>query len=108
MEKDGFVIEEDEFVIHLDVAGRTYPVKIKKGNEQEEFVIRQAVKRIQQHVIQFRQFYVKSVDDRDLLAMAAIQLAIDMVSLEEQIDTKPFTQKIQQLTKMLENYLPDK
>ena len=101
-------MENDEFVINLDVAGRTYPVTIKRGDEQEEYLMRKAAKRVQQNVIQYKQHFAKSEEDRDLLAMIAIQLAVDVISLEEKNDTKPFTHKIQQLTKTLENYLIDK
>jgi cell division protein ZapA len=56
----------------------------------------------------FKQHFAKTVENRDLLAMVAIQLAIDVISLEEINDTKPFTQKIQQLTEKLDNYLENK
>ena len=85
-----------------------YPVMIKRGDDQEEFLIRKATKRVQHHVIQYKQHFAKSVEDRDLLAMVAIQLAMEVVNLEERNDTKPFTHKIQQLTKTLEGYLTDK
>ena len=101
-------MKNDEFVINLEIAGRTYPVTIKRGDEQEEFLIRRATKRVQQNVIQYRQHFDKSSDDRDILAMIAIQLATEVVLLEEKNDTKPFTRKIQQLTETLENYLHDK
>ena len=107
-------MENDEFVINLDVAGRTYPVTIKRGDEQEEYLMRKAAKRVQQNVIQYKQHFAKSEEDRDLLAMIAIQLAIEVVDLEEQVialeaknDTKPFTHTIHQLTKTLEHYLID-
>ena len=101
-------MNNDEFVINLEVAGRTYPVKIKRGDEQEEFLIRKAAKRVQQNVTQYKQHFAKSEEERNLLAMVAIQLAVDVITLEDKNDTKPFTLKIQQLTEMLDNYLKDK
>jgi len=101
-------MKNDEFEIKLDVSGRQYPVMIKRGDEQQEFLIRKAAKRVQQHVIQHRQRYAKMVEDRDLLAMVAIQLALEVIILENKNDTKPFTQKIQQLTETLEDYLQNK
>ena len=100
-------MKNDEFVINLEVAGRTYPATIKRGNEQEEFLMRKAAKRVQQNVIQYKQYFAKSVEDRDLLAMIAIQLALEVVSLEDRNDTKPFTRKIQKLTETLDDYLKD-
>jgi len=101
-------VRNDEFVINVEIADRAYPVKIKRGDEQEEFLIRNAAKRVQQNVLQFKQFFAKSVENRDLLAMVAIQLAVEVINLEGRNDTKPFTDKIQQLTQTLENYLKDK
>ena len=101
-------MKNDEFEIKLDVAGRQYPVMIKRGDEQQEFLVRKAAKRVQQHVIQHRQHYAKTVEERDLLAMIAIQLALEVIILENKNDTKPFTQKIQQLTETLEDCLQNK
>lgn len=101
-------MRNDEFVINLEIAGRTYPVTIKRGDEQEEFLMRKAAKRVQQNVIQYKQHFAKSLEERDLLAMIAIQLAMEVVLLEERNDTQPFTHKIQQLTETLEDYLKDK
>ena len=107
-------MENDEFVIKLEVAGRIYPVILKRGEAQEESLIRKGTKRVQQNVIQYRQHFAKSEEDRDLLAMIAIQLAMEVVDLEEKVvaleeknDTKPFTYKIHQLTKTLDHYLTD-
>jgi cell division protein ZapA len=101
-------VENDEFVINLDVADRAYPVILKRGEEQEESLMRKGTKRVQQYVIQYRQHFAKIEQDRDLLAMIAVQLAMEVVSLEDRNDTIPYTLKIQQLTKTMEDYLTDK
>jgi cell division protein ZapA len=98
-------VKSDEFEIKVKVAGRLYPVWVKRGDEREEYLIRRAAKLIQQIELEYRQYFVKSLDDRDILAMAAIAIARDLVILEEKNDTKPFIHKIQQLTDTLEDYL---
>ena len=98
-------VKNDEFEIKVKVAGRLYPVCLKRGDERQEYLIRQAATRIQQLELGYRQHFVKSLDDRDILAMAAIEIARNLVILEEKNDTKPFTHKIQQLTATLEDYL---
>jgi cell division protein ZapA len=98
-------VKRDEFEIKVNVAGRPYPVWLKRGDERQEYLIRKAAKRIEQLELEYRQHFVKSLDDRDILAMTTIEIARDLVILEEQNDTKPITQKIQQLTAMLEGYL---
>ena len=45
------------------------------------------------------------LDMKDLLAMAAFDLALQNVVLKERNDTSPFTDKIQELTTELEGYL---
>ena len=98
-------MKSDEFEIKVKVAGRLYPIWIKRGDERQEYLIRKAAKRIEQFEFAYREYFTKSLDDRDVLAMAAIEIARDLVILEEKNDTKPFTHKIQQLTNTLEDYL---
>jgi cell division protein ZapA len=98
-------VKNDEFEIKVKVAGRLYPVWLKRGDERQEYLIRKAAKKIQQLELEYRQYFVKSLDDRDILAMTAIEIARDLVVLEEKNDTQPFTHKIQQLTNTLEDYL---
>ena len=98
-------MKSDEFEIKVKVAGRLYPVWLKRIDHRQEYLIRKAAKRIQQLELEYRQEFVKSLDDRDILAMVAIEVARDLVILEEQNDTRPFTHKIKQLTEMLEGYL---
>ena len=98
-------MKSDEFEIKVKVAGKLYPVWLKRGDERQEYLIRKAAKRIEQLEIEYRQGFVKSLDDKDILAMSAIEIARDLVVLEEKNDTKPFTHKIQQLTNTLEDFL---
>jgi cell division protein ZapA len=98
-------VKSDEFEIKVTVGGRLYPVWLKRGDERQEYLIRKAAKLIQQLELEYRQHFVKSLDDRDILAMATIEIARDLIVLEERNDTKPFTHKIQQLTSTLEGYL---
>ncbi|MDR2233355.1 MAG: cell division protein ZapA [Tannerella sp.] len=95
----------DDFVINVEIAGRPYPIRLDRGDSREESLFRQAAKRVQQNVLQYRQYFAKSVEERDLLAMIAIQLAYEATVLEEKNDTKPFIQKVQKLTGIMEEYL---
>jgi len=100
-------VENDEYVINLKIADKMYSMKIKRGDEQE-YWIRKAAKRVDQYVNEYRAHFAKSVENRDLLAMIAVQLANHADHWEERNDTEPFTRKIQQLTEMLDDYLTDK
>lgn len=98
-------MENNKFIINLEVAGRTYPVTIERGDEEREYYARQASKRVQEIILLYRQYFDKSIQERDLLAMVSIQLAMELIQMEDKNDTKPFTEKIQQLTNELEAYL---
>ena len=50
----------DEFIIHLEIAGKQYPVKIRRGDERTEQRAREAAKRVQQMYLQ-RKRYVYEV-----------------------------------------------
>ena len=101
-------VKGDEFIIHLEIAGKQYPVKIRRGDERTEQRAREAAKRVQQMYLQRKAYFSKSLDDKDLLAMVAVQLAMDMIPLEEKNDTQPFVEKIQQWTERLEHYLKER
>ncbi len=99
-------MDEDKFLIHLKIAEKEYGLWINRKDEQ---LARDAAKQIRNKMIQYRQAFSKSdVDVKDLLAMVALQLSMDNLTLEDKNDTAPFTEKIKQLTVELETYLKDK
>jgi cell division protein ZapA len=98
-------VENDVFAIHVEVADRSYRILIERGDELREQLARDAAKRVQKNFHQYRQSFVKSMEDRDLLAMTAIQLAMEVIQSEKRNDTEPFTRKIRQLTSDIESYL---
>ena len=95
---------DDKFLIHVEIAGKSYGVRI---NRSEEEVARQGVKQIRDKISQYRKEYPEA-DEKDLLAMVTFQLSIENLQLEDRNDTKPFTDKIQELTSDLEDYLRTK
>ena len=95
---------DDKLLIHVEIAGKSYGIRIDRSEEQEA---RKAVKQIRMKMDQYRKKY-SEVDVKDLLAMVAFQLSVENVKLEEKNDTSPFTEKIQELTDELESYLKDK
>lgn len=96
---------DDKFLIHVEIADKTYGLWIKRKDEQ---IIRDAAKHLRVKVNQYRQKFAKSDPDiKELLAMVSLEMAVKRLQLEEKNDTAPFTDKIQQLTKELEVYLED-
>ena len=95
---------DDKFLIHVEIAGKSYGIRINRSEEQ---VAREAVRQIRMKMDQYRKKY-SEVDVKDLLAMVAFQLSMSNLQLEDKNDTSPITDKIQELTGELEKYLKDK
>lgn len=97
---------DDKFLIHLEIAEKSYGLWIDREDEQ---LARDAAKQIRQKINQYRLKFAKSnLDVKDLLAMVAFQLSMNNLQLEEKNDTTPFTDKIQEITTVLEMYLKEK
>jgi cell division protein ZapA len=96
---------KDEFDITLEVAGKPYRIPVSRGDEQMEFLYREAAKRVQTCMVQYRQRFSISLEDAAVLSMVAIHLARDVVQLEGKNDAEPYAHKIQQLTDKLDEYL---
>ena len=95
---------DDKFLIHVEIAGQSYGIRINRSEEQ---VAREAVRQIRKKMDQYRKKY-SDVDVKDLLAMVTFQLSVENLKLEDKNDTSPFTEKIQELTDELESFLKDK
>ncbi|WP_165156612.1 cell division protein ZapA [Parabacteroides sp. ZJ-118] len=95
---------DEEFLINIDIAGKKYPLLINRAREE---LYRKAAKSLQSKVFAYSENYNKNgeLDTKDLLAMAAFDLALQNVELRERNETSPFTDKIQELTTELEGYL---
>jgi len=96
---------DEKFLLTLEVAGRKYPLKIKKSEEQS---FREAAKRINTKINQYRVAYGGANPDittQDYMAMTAIQALAENFSLGERNDTKPYEYKINSLINELDNYL---
>lgn len=92
---------DDKFLIHVEIAGRGYGLRINRSEEQ---IAREAVKQIREKMSQYRKVYPEA-EEKDLLAMVAFQLSIENLKFEDRNDIDPFTEKVEELTNELENYL---
>ena len=96
---------DDRFLINLEIAGKYYPLTIKR---EEEELIRAAAKQLNWKIIQDRQHFSESVSITDLLAMVAVHLSYNNLQLEREKDTYPILEKMQQLTAEVEHYLEER
>ena len=95
---------DEKFLLTLEVAGRRYPLKIKKSDEQ---AYRTAAKQINIKVNQYRVAYGANPEltTQDFMAMTAIQALAENFTLGDKNNTKPFEDKIDSLISELDNYL---
>ena len=96
---------EDTFSINLTIADKRYPLRIKRSEEE---LVRSAAKLVNDWLSQYRnRFKVDEagLDLRDLLAMAACQIAIRALRAEQSEDGKVYASTIEQLDKELEDFL---
>ncbi|MDR1981876.1 MAG: cell division protein ZapA [Tannerellaceae bacterium] len=99
-------MDDHKFLIHVEIAGKEYGLWINRNDEHEEQLVREAARQIKNKLIQYRQHFSNSkIDVKDMLAMVTLQLSRENLQLEEQNDTSPFTEKLQQLISELEHYL---
>ena len=64
---------DEEFLINIVIAGKKYPLTIKR---HEEELARAAADQINSKILQYRQHFAVEVDTKDLLAMVAFQLSM--------------------------------
>lgn len=87
--------------IQLRVADILLPLTVKR--DEEEFY-REAAKRIDILLNTYRGNFPEQ-SRVEYLIMVALHLSVACVKLERKNDTLPFTTKIEELTRMLEDYL---
>lgn len=92
---------DEKFNIHLNVAGKYYPLTILRKDEAK---FRRAAKLISDKVLQYRKSYSEG-EERDYLAMAAVDLVSGLVELENKKDINPIIEEIRDINLHLENFL---
>lgn len=96
---------DETFTINLYIADKHYPLKIKRSEEE---LVRKAAKLINDRIDLFRNRFnmeESGLELKDLLAMAACQIAIDAVRASESADDGAFSKSVTQLNKELEEFL---
>ena len=96
---------DDKFLITIKITERhVFQLRIKRAEEE---IMRKAASEIERKIRQYRQRFSAEakLDTDDLLAMVAFQLSLTNLQLENLHDTGPITDKVQQLTNELEDYL---
>jgi cell division protein ZapA len=90
---------DDEIRINLVIAGCTYPLTI---NREEEEGIREAAKRVNLKLNMYRNKF-PTLPLEKIITMVAYDFSLRNIQQEKRHDTKPYTEKIEELTKVLED-----
>lgn len=94
---------KDEFLIKVNVAGRLYPLNIKRNREE---IIRKAAKSINEKVLQYQQKY-KDKDIQDFLAMASLQFVVKVIEAEAKTDVSPVLKELETMEQELNEFLKE-
>ena len=86
----------------LQIGGIGVPVVFHRKDEE---IARKAAAQVTEKVNQLMQAYRVESNER-LLAMSACLFALEKLKLEQRNDTQPYEEKIEELTRLVERYLP--
>lgn len=82
------------------MADGIYPAWIKP---EEEEIVRAAAKQVNDILNEYKERW-PNVEKEKLLVMVAYKFSLDSLQLKQQNDTAPYTQRIKELTDVLEEY----
>ena len=90
----------DKIKINLQMAGAAYPLTI---NREDEEIVREAAKQVNIRINAYREHY-QNVSLERIIAMVAYQFALENLKMKNRNDTRPYADKIEELTEVLETY----
>lgn len=91
---------DDKWKINLSMADATYPVWIKPEDEE---IVRKAAQQINDMLMEYREKWPNVKKER-IITMVAYRFSLESLLEKQRNDTTPYTEKITELTKTLEEY----
>ena len=91
----------DPLKIKVNIANRSYPLTIQRDEEEQ---VRKAVSLIRQAIERFEEKYAVS-DKQDALAMTALQMANQMISLKNTSQNDPDSSAISERLRAVQTQL---
>ncbi len=92
---------QDTITITVLIAGRPYPLKINKGDEN---AIRKIVKEVNEKLNRFQLTYTKK-DKQDCLSMALLTYAVELHKSKKATNHQELSSKIHQIDELLDHLL---
>lgn len=94
----------EKIKINLQIANLTYPLTITLNEEE---IVREAAKQVNIKLNAYRSHY-PTLNLEKIIAMVAYDFSLEVLKQKERNDTEPYTKKIEELTKLLEEYFKNK
>ena len=93
----------DQIKINLQMAGFTYPATIDRKDEE---IVREAAKQVN---IRFNRNQLEhpEMSPEKVMAITAFELSLQMQDQKERNDTEPYTNKIKELTEVLDAHFKE-
>ena len=93
-----------ELRINIKIDGRNYPLTINREDEER---YRKAAKTVNEMILQFRELFQEQ-EPRDILAMAAFQIALSNTELHDRKDNSKFVDELKNLNDDISDFLKEK
>ena len=97
-------MDDNKMKINLLIDCQRYPLNIRREDEQ---LYRDAAKLIDKTLNKYRSMW-PDLSASNHWAMAALEIAFNLTTNENRNDTKPYLEKLEELTKELDNYISKK
>ena len=92
----------DKIKINLQIADSNYPLTI---NREEEQMVREAAKQVNTILGEYREKWGHlNLEPEKIIVMVAYQFSLEKLQLLQRNDTAPYTEKVKELTELLEDY----
>ncbi len=75
----------------------------KLVREVDKEMVREAAKQVNIRLNAYREYY-KNLEPEKIIAMVAYQFSLEKLQLMQRNDTTPYTEKVKELTELLEDY----
>lgn len=97
-------MENRKFTINIKIDGKGYPLTINREDEER---YRFAAKRVTEMVRKFREQFGDQ-DPKDILAMAAFQIALNSSEMQASDDKSLFIEELKNLNDDISDFLKEK
>lgn len=93
----------DKIRINLQMAGTVYPAHIQREDEE---MVREAAKEVNIRLNRNRQNYPELTSEK-ALTITAFEFALELLNQKRRNDTRPYTDKIRELTEVLDAHFKE-